>query len=258
MKQITLLVLNTLSLLFTLVMNGLSNKGMFNGKTVGQVSAEFETLFAPAGYAFSIWGVIYILLILFVSRQWVAWLKQNDDLELKNTGIWFALSNLANGTWIVAWLNGKIGVSVILMLILLISLIVLAVKLRLEIWNAPMKIKIFVWWPICVYFGWIIVATVANISAFLVSIDWHGGFLNEQTWTIVMIITALAIYLLLIYFRNLREAAFVGIWALIAIAVKQWHVHPSIVVTAIFSSVVLFIAIFINALNKTKILRKLN
>lgn len=81
MKQITLLVLNTLSLLFTLVMNGLSNKGMFNGKTVGQVSAEFETLFAPAGYAFSIWGVIYILLILFVSRQWVAWLKQNDDLE---------------------------------------------------------------------------------------------------------------------------------------------------------------------------------
>jgi hypothetical protein len=247
MKQITLLILNTASLIFALVMNGLSNTGAFNGKTVGEASAELETLFAPAGYAFSIWGVIYILLIMFVGRQWVAWFKHTDDLELKNTGIWFALSNIANGTWIVAWLKGYIGVSVILMLILLISLIALTVKLRLEIWHAPKRVIFFVWWPICIYLGWIIVASVANIAAFLVSINWQGGNLSAEVWTIIIITAAAIIYLLLIYFRNLREAALVGIWALIAIAVKQWEVQPAIVTAAIAAAALLFIAISINA-----------
>ena len=257
MKQIALLILNTVSLLFALVMNGLSNTGTFNGKTVGEVSGDFETLFAPAGYAFSIWGVIYILLIMFVGQQWYAWFKHNDDLELKNTGIWFALSSFANGIWIVAWLYGNLVVSVILMLVLLVSLIVLAVKLRLEIWDAPKRIIVFVWWPICIYLGWIIVASVANIAAFFVSINWQGGFLSAQTWTIIMIFAAVVIYVLLIYFRNLREAALVGIWALIAIAVKHWGMQPAIVTTAIVSSVVLLIAIIFHVFTRSNVLRKL-
>ncbi len=257
MKQANLLILNTASLLYALIMNGLSNTGTFNGKTVGEVSDAFETIIAPAGYAFSIWGVIYILLIMFVGYQWYAWLKYKDDTELNRTGIWFALSSLANGTWIVAWLYTNIGASVILMLVLLISLIALTVKLRLEIWNAPKKIIVFVWWPICIYLGWIIVASVANIAAFLISINWHGSFLSEQTWTIIMIIAAVVIYLLLIYFRNLREAAFVGIWALVAITVKHWEVLPAIVITTIVSSIVLLIAIILNALKGSNILRKL-
>lgn len=257
MRQANLLILNTASLLFALIMNGLSNTGTFNKKTVGQVSNGLETLFAPAGYAFAIWGVIYILLIMFVGYLWFAWLKHKDDTQLSQTGIWFALSSIANGSWILAWLYGNIGVSVVLMLILLVSLIVMTVKLRLKIWKAPKEIIINVLWPIGIYLGWIIVATVANIAAFLVSINWQGDFFSEQTWTIVMIIAAVAIYLLLIYFRNLREAALVGIWALIAIAVKHWLVQPAIVITAIISSVVLLIAIILNVLIKSNVLRKL-
>jgi hypothetical protein len=247
MKQITLLIVNTASLLFALFMNGLSNTGAFNGKTVGEVSAENETLFAPAGYAFSIWGLIYILLIMFVVWQWVAWFKHNDDRDLKQTGIWFALSSFANGTWIVAWLYGNVGISVVLMLVLLVSLIVLTVRLRLEIWDAPKRTIFFVWWPICVYLGWIIVASVANIAAFLVSINWQGAYMGAEAWTVTMIIAAAIIYLLLIYFRNLREAALVGIWALVAIAVKQWQMQPAIVAAAIAAAVVLFVAIAYNA-----------
>lgn len=246
MKQIALLILNTVSLIFALVMNGLSNTGTFNSKTVGEVSAEFDTLFAPAGYAFSIWGVIYILLIMFVGQQWFAWFKYNDDFELKNSGIWFVLSSFANGTWIITWLNGYIGISVVLMLVLLISLIILTAKLRLKIWAAPKRIIIFVWWPIGIYLGWIIVATVANIAAFLVSINWQGGFLGKQVWTIIMIIVAMVINLVLVYYRNLREAALVGIWALIAIATKHWGNQPEIVAVAMAAMVILLIVILSN------------
>lgn len=252
-----LLILNTASLLFALVMNGLSNTGMFNGKTVGQVSNEFETLFAPAGYAFSIWGVIYILLIMFVGYQWYAWFKHKDGSVLKQAGFWFAVSNLANGAWIVAWLYIKIGISVILMLILLGSLVGLVINHRLKIGKAPKQIVVFVWWPISIYLGWIIVATVANIAAFLVSINWQESFTTEQTWTIAMILAAVLIYVLLIIFRNLREVALVGIWALLAIAVKHWGMQPAIVTTAIVSSIVLLIAIIFNAIAKSNVLRKL-
>ncbi len=258
MKQANLLILNTASLLFALVMNGLSNTGAFNGKTIGEVSNQINTFFAPAGYAFSIWGVIYILLIMFVGYQWYAWLKQKDDSVMNQTGIWFALSSLANGTWIVAWLYDSIGFSVILMFVLLISLIALAVNLRIKTGKVPQQTSIFVWWPISIYLGWIIVATVANIAAFLVSINWQISFLDEKSWTIVMIIAAVIIYVLLIYFRNLREAALVGIWALIAIAVKHWGMEPAIVVAAIVASVVLLIAIVLNTFACSNVLRKLN
>jgi hypothetical protein len=246
MRQIGLLLTNTISLIFALVMNALAGSGVLYGKSVGDVSAQYDTLFAPAGYAFAIWGLIYLLLILFVGYQWFEWIKYKQDKNLTKTGFWFAISNLANGIWIFAWLSDFIGFSVILMLILLFTLIVLTVQLRLELWDAPLRIIAFVWWPVCIYTGWIIVATVANISAFLVSLNWNGSFLPADIWTIVLIFAATLIYLLLIYFRNMREAAVVGVWALIAIAVKQWHQHQSIVVAAIVAAVILFIAVSVH------------
>jgi hypothetical protein len=243
MKQVILLLFNTVLLAFTLLMNGLAGSGVFNGKSVGDVSAQYDTLFAPAGYAFSIWGVIYLMLILFVGYQWFAWLKRKEDTELKQTGIWFGVSSIANGLWIVAWLNESLGISVLLILILLGSLILLTARLRLEIWDAPGRIIAFVWWPIVIYLGWIVVATVANIAAFLVSINFNAGFISASVWTIILITVAGFIYLFLVLYRNMREAALVGIWAFIAIAVRQWQIHDGIVVAAIAGAVILLAVI---------------
>jgi hypothetical protein len=243
MKQITLLILNTLSLLYALIMNGLAGSTVFNGKTVGSVSVQYETLFAPAGYAFAIWGFIYLLLIAFVVYQWISWFKHREERELKQTGIWFVVANIANGSWIIAWLNESLGISVLLIFLLLFSLVMLTKKLRLEIWDAPVRIIAFVWWPVVFYLGWIVVASVANVAVYLVSLNWSGGFLSEAGWTMVMIAVATIIYLLLIRYRNMREAALVGVWALIAIAVRQWQQNPGIVTVAVIAAVILFAAI---------------
>ena len=243
MKPITLLIGNTLSLIFALALNGLAGSAVFNGKTVGEISARYDTLIAPAGYAFAIWGVIYLLLLLFVGYQWYAWLRNREDTALKQTGIWFTLGNIANGLWIAAWLNECLGISVLLIFILLFSLIMLTLKLRLEIWDAPLQTIGFVWWPICIYLGWIVVASVANVAAYLVSLNWQGGLLSPPTWTVIMIAIAAVIYLLLILKRNMREAALVGVWAFIAIAVRQWAVHDEIVYAALAGAGVLLIVV---------------
>ena len=252
MKRISLLLINTITLIFALVMNSLQGSQVFNGTTVGEVSAKYETLFTPAGYAFAIWGIIYLMLIAFVAYQWFVWFKRKEDTELKQTGWWLALGNLANGFWIVAWLNEQMWLSVLLILVLLFSLIMLTVHLWLETWDAPVRIIAFVWWPICIYVGWIIVATVANISVFLVSIGWQGEFISPEIWTIIMIVAATIIYLILIKTRNMREAAAVGIWALIAIAVKQWQVNQEIVIAALAASAILFIVVSVHGFKNRK------
>ena len=243
MKQVALLIINTLTLIFALVLNGLAGSGVFNGKSVGDISARYDTLIAPEGYAFAIWGIIYLLLLLFVGYQWYAWLRNREDTALKQTGLWFALGNITNGLWIVAWLNEYMGISVLLIFILLFSLIMLTLRLRLEIWDAPLRTIGFVWWPICIYLGWIVVASVANVAAYLVSLNWQGGFLSPPTWTVIMIAVATGIYLLLTFTRNMREAAVVGIWSFIAIAVKQWSVHDGIVFAALVGAGILLILV---------------
>jgi hypothetical protein len=242
-KSSSLIILNTLTLLFALIMNSLSGSAVFDGKTVGTVSDKYNTLIAPAGYAFAIWGLIYLSLVMFVGYQWYSYYKLKQDTEIKQTGLWLALANIANGLWIIAWLNEAIGLSVLLIFTLLVSLIAITVRHRLEIWNAPKRIIFFVWWPIAIYLGWIIVASVSNVAAYLVSLGWYGGFLSENIWTIIIIAIASIIYLWLVFSRNLRESAMVGVWALIAISARHWNEYSGIAIAAIISAGILLIVV---------------
>ena len=245
-KVIALVLLNSITLALMLFINYASNSGVFSSVSVGDISHKYDTLYAPAGYAFAIWGVIFLLLIVFVVFHWTS-LRNEAHIEyVQRTGGWFSISNIANALWIYCWLNEKLGWSVVVILVLLTSLIILTYKLRLELDDKPAKVILFVWWPIVVYLGWIMVATIACISAWLVSVGWNGGPLTQQSWTIIMILIATLLYLYLLKTRNLREAAAVGIWAFIAIAFRQWDANFSIALVALLCSVVLLIAISIH------------
>lgn len=235
------IIINTLTLLFVLLINYLSNTDFFNSKTVGEVSKQYDTLFTPAGYAFAIWGLIYSGLIVFVCYQWYLWNRKKNLEIISRTSWWFAIANMANGIWVVLWVQEYIGFSVLIMFILLISLIMLAIRLRLEVYDAPNSVIFFVWWPLTIYLGWIVLATVANISAFLKSTQWDGGPFSGEIWTIILILTSTLIYILLIYFRNMREAAMVGVWGLVAIASRQWESYQNIVTASIIGVVLLFL-----------------
>jgi hypothetical protein len=257
MKTKLLVLFNTLTLIFTIFLNYLSNTGFFGGKTIGEISKKYDTLFVPASYAFSIWGIIFLMLFAFVGFQWYVLYKfkdKNDVLSnydnsesifvktIHETGFWLIVANLCNAAWVVVWLNEYVALSVVVMFILLFSLIKLTLNLRLEIWDAPVRIIAFVWWPIVIYLGWIMVASIANVSSFLVSIGWQGEPLFASTWTVLMIIIATGLYLGLIATRNLRESAMVGVWSLIAITYRQWEANSSIAYVALGCAILLLLA----------------
>ena len=222
--------------------NYLANSMGINGNTVGSLSAEYDNLFTPAGYAFSIWGLIFLGLLahgIFQVKR-VFFSRKTDDFVAR-IGPWLIIANLANGAWVWVWLKEYTGLSVAVMLLILVALIVIIVRLNMERWDAPLSIIFWVWWPICLYSGWIAVATIANISAYLAKIEWQPLF-SETTWTAIMIALVTLLNLGMIYYRNMREFALVAVWALVAIAVRHWGQIPVLQWTALTGALILLTA----------------
>lgn len=237
MSRIAYPLLNTIAFLATLFVNYWVNSGALNGKTVGQISNQYDTLFTPAGYAFSIWGIIYLLIAGFIGYQWYNW-ATGKGYDARKSGLLLPLANVLNGLWVFAWISELTGLSVIVMVLLLFTLTELVVRLDMERWDAPTDVLVFVWWPIALYLGWIILATVANIAAFLTKMDWVVLF-SPEVWTVVMIGIAASLYLYLIWTRNLREASVAGMWGLFAVYVKQQEAFPGIAYVALGACLVI-------------------
>ena len=248
-----IVVVNTITLLLVLFGNFVAGSGKFINKTVGEVSNRYDTLFTPAGYAFSIWSLIFLLLIGFCMYQWSLLKKGDNENLISRTGYWFAISNVVNLLWLVCWINEWLTLSVIVIFMLLFCLCMLTIRLRLQSEHERLRTLLFVCWPVTIYLGWIMVASIANVAAWLVSTGYRGGGLGEETWAIVMIVIAASLFLVLLKTRNITAALFVAIWSFVAIAVKQWQLHFNISLAALIASSVLLIAISIHAFKNRQV-----
>lgn len=236
-------VLNLLSVLIAIIASYFSQTVGINDNTISKISSEYDTLFTPAGYTFAIWGVIFTALLIMGGYHLYK-TYQNHQTEVKfHTGPWFIIANIANALWVFAWLYEYALLSVFIMLIILFSLIKLILINNMERWDAPFKTIAFYWWPICLYSGWITVATIANISSVLVKYEWNAWGLSEVQWAITMIIVAGLINLIMIYSRNMREFALVGVWALIGIYFKNIAAEPNVAYVALTVALVVLVNI---------------
>lgn len=236
-------IANGFFLVFTVIFNYLSNTGIFNGKTIGNVSDQYHNLFTPAGYAFSIWGLIYLLLLGFViytGRSLFNPTKNDADGFVEKIGWWFVVSCVANCAWIVTWLYGFTGLSVIVLLISLISLLIILKEALPYRKSAAQK-----WWiniPFQIYSGWVSVALIAANAAWLTKIGWNGWGISEVNWTIILIVIASIIHLFMTWKKNAPIFALVAVWALIAIAQSNKTESSMIYTVAISAAVIVFIS----------------
>ncbi|MDP4283455.1 MAG: tryptophan-rich sensory protein [Bacteroidota bacterium] len=250
----TLQIANGIAVISTIIVNYLSNTGVFNGKTVAEISNKYQNYFTPAGYAFSIWGLIYLGLLTFVIYTGQGLFKKIEDKwPVLEIGWWFVISCIANSFWVIAWLYEYTGLTVLIMIIILISLVKIILNTRMELDNLSLKKIAFVWWPFSIYSGWICVALIADIAAYLTKINWNGFGISQIGWTIIMICIAGIVNLFITWKRNMREFALVGVWALVAIAVANWNVVESIVIIAIAVAVILFISVMIHIYKNHKV-----
>ena len=244
MNPIIQRLMNVLSVTFAIGVNYYSQVYGINGNTVGDLSNRYDNLFTPAGYAFSIWGLIFLMLVVYVLFQNI---KRNDrDVTeyFLASGPWLFIANILNGVWVIVWLFEWTGLSLVVMTGLLFSLlrVLLSMSKMLSSLSTTICMKI----PVHIYTGWITVAIVANAAAYLVKLGWTGGFLSAETWTLIMIVIATLINLFVLLSLGIRSYAMVGIWALMAISNKQAEAFESIGALALWSSVVLGVMIILS------------
>lgn len=243
MKNTCIKIFTGVTYIAMVVMNFLANGLPINNRSTGDISDAYPNIFAPAGPAFSIWGLIYFLLGAYVVYQFVKKDKKTEDIIQKINPLFIATS-LANISWILAWHYDYIGLSVFIMVTLLILLIKIANILSVEKFTS--LAKLFVWAPFSIYFGWITVASIANITVFFVSIGWNGFGIADFVWTSIILLVGAVIGILQMRKDNNAAYGAVLIWAYSWILFKHLSVggfdsqYPSIIVTVI-GCLVLFI-----------------
>jgi hypothetical protein len=215
LRQISVIV----TIVGTLVVNGLANALPLNGLNTGQISDRFQVYFVPAGYVFSIWGLIYLGLIAYGIFQ--ALPSQRENPRLRATGWWISLGGLANSVWIFLWHYEQFPLTLIAMLVLLATLVITYLRLGIGRTTVPAAETWAVRLPFSIYLGWITVATVANVTSLLDYLKWDGFGLAPEIWMGIVLAAVLAIAALMNFSRRDVAYAMVILWALAGISVKH-------------------------------------
>ena len=248
-------ILNVLGFLGVVIVNALAVTLPLNNKTTGELSDQYPNLFVPAGLTFSIWGVIYILLANFVIYGLVVAIRKDSEKSsfIENIGILFLISCLANIGWIFAWHYEILALSLVLMLILLGSLITIYLRLRIGKSDSTRTEKYVVHLPFSIYLGWITIATIANVTALLVDINWNTFGLSEPFWAIAVIIVGIAITLSVLFTRKDIFYCLVVDWALLGILLKRLADSTpvqSVIVVSIVGMALITVGIIVQIIRK--------
>jgi hypothetical protein len=212
--------LNIVAFVVVVFVNGLAGSTtIIGGKNTAQISDANPTLITPAGYVFSVWGVIYILLGIFIVFQA---LSSGQGKEFRERVGWlFILSCVLNIAWLFLWQFEYLALSVVIMFLLLATLISIYFRLGIGKLAVSLREKLAFHAPFSVYLGWITIASIANVAATLVSVKWNGFGISTDAWAALIVIIASLITILVTLTRRDVAYALVVIWALLGIAFKQ-------------------------------------
>lgn len=259
MKIRVFAILNFISLGFQLIISYLVQSKTISTQDVGQVSLKYDTVFAPAGITFAIWGLIYIALIAFcIFHLYHAFSNPSNNQtnqDTSNIGWLFTINNIATGFWLIAWVNEYLFLSVALILIQLLTLIMISISADISNSGRSVPIKVFTHFPLSIYLGWISIATIANISVWLKSTNWDAMGISESTWVIILLLIAVLISLFMILFKGNIPFGLVVLWALFGIVLKRKSIDSiefeSVINSAYIAMLIIFIALIYRFFRKT-------
>lgn len=204
--------------ILTILFNILANLLPLNNIDTKTISDSFvDSYFIPAGYVFSIWGIIYLAWLAF--SIYIFTVKdQKTNQIIRSIAPAYVISGVLNSFWLVAWHYQYFLASVVIIVLLLLSLIYIYEKLKHLPYSK--KNRLLIKAPFSLYLAWISVATIANISNYLSLTQPNLIGINGEIWGLIMIVVAG----ILGGFAALKQKdiifGLVVIWAVIGIAIN--------------------------------------
>jgi hypothetical protein len=248
MKDILRQVAVLLSTVAVIVVNGLANALPINGQMTGEISDRFDVYFVPAGYVFSIWGLIYLALLGYSIYQVLP--SQRENPRLRRIGWLYVLSCLANIAWLFLWHYEFFELTLVAMT----ALLVLLIAIYLALGTSRTRVSAAETWlarvPFSIYLGWITVATIANATSLLDYLNWSGWGISPDLWAVIMLIVATILASAVSLSRGDVAYALVIVWAFVGIAVKHsatTNVAVTAWVTAAVVALMLLVGVFLQA-----------
>lgn len=219
-----LAILNAMSFILHLGIVYMTQNKMLNVKDVGDVSDQFVSLFTPADFTFAIWGIIYTCLGIFCLYHIVMAYKHQKvnpaNVDLVAIGPWFILTNLASAAWLWAWTNEQLLLSVALIFFQLLSLIIIHARLSIHMPLRSAGSKTCTEFPLSIYLGWISIAAISNMAAWLVSIGWDGAGIPAVTWTMIALAFVISLAVLMVTLKRNIVFGLVAMWGLYGIVYR--------------------------------------
>lgn len=244
-------LLNIIAFVLMILVNGLAGSTtILGGKNTAEISDANPTLITPAGYVFSIWGIIYVLLGIFVVFQ--ALPREKNQEYHERISWFFVLSSIFNIVWLFLWQFEYLVFSIVLMFLLLASLMLIYVRLDIGKSAVGLREKLAVHVPFSTYFGWITIASIANVSVALVSLDWNGFGIGQETWATLIVIVALLIALVVTVTRKDIAYGLVIVWAFLGIAVGQSENQNIVTLTQASAIIVLVVLVAVVLVSKVR------
>ena len=197
-----------------IIFNWLAATGRLVGTDTAAISAKYQTLVTPAGYAFSIWTLIYVGLVAFSVFQ----LLPANVARFRPVRSLYIFTCALNCAWLYFWQQEQIVVCFVIILTLAVALFAINFIIRepesmTDAWIAKGAFGL--------YFGWVTAAMLVNFAIMLKFLNALASPTTETILAVVLILVAAALGVLIRirltnYFYPLAVA-----WALTAIAVKQ-------------------------------------
>ncbi|UJP65414.1 tryptophan-rich sensory protein [Mongoliitalea daihaiensis] len=251
MKNQLFLLANLLSFGITIFMNYLFSTGFDGKKSVGEISAIYSVDITPAGFTFAIWGLIYLGLTILCIQLILEAIRSKDPNLSKKLGPWFILSNGFNAAWIYFWTSEMIFVSVLIIIALLICLIILTVRTTSLDTSSFFSFNYFSQTSLRIYTGWVIAATVLNVSIWISALDLE--FLDYPFVSVGVLLVAATIYILVGLKFKSSTIPLVGSWAFWGIGSNSPDVPLISLVALVVSGIFVAVSVAILAMTKKRI-----
>ena len=188
---------NVLAYLFNfLVVFGSTKAGLPDNAAM---SDKYQTLVTPAGYAFSIWGIIFTAELVWTIAQ-VLPSYRSHALVVKGVGYNFALASFAQCLWTIFFGLEKISLSMIAMACILYRLLLILTKTS-STTNTTSEYWLLKF-PFQIHASWIMAATLVNVNILAVAYKASSTVQTAISWTSLVVLFGVGIYFAVIQTRS--------------------------------------------------------
>jgi hypothetical protein len=213
MGIIFLKIFISISYIGMIIVNYLANSIPFNDQNTGVVSSKYPSFFTPAGFTFSIWGIIYLFLGIYVVKMIFTSSADLTEQYLTTTMILFIATSILNIAWLFSWHYDYIVLSTVIMAVFLVLLLIAMSIIPSE--------SILIKSAFSLYAAWLSVAFVANVTIMIVYLIINFFLQREVLWYIVIILVGLVLVSLVLFTSKNVVYGLVFVWAYFGIFMKH-------------------------------------